>query len=232
MHKYRAAATQAAWYTEQDDLSLHYNPFRKIRTRYEEESPALHRAQPLQVFSSLSRSNSEEEKQIQELESRLNVNINDEDLGGKQAVLLEAECSAYFRDEVSPETNKFVVHSTAAGASKVEAIHGSLDEEYGLSVPPRALASWKSWSQQKFSHIWRQLMLASDSRRSGDVKQSVAGMGISVISHAPLGTKGAPFLLGPGRRKKFMVIEYAKQGEDIRGTQKLVEIARYVLSWR
>ena len=224
MHKYRAAARQAAWYTEQDDLSPDYNPFGKIRTRYEDESPALHRAQPLQVFSSRSRSNSEGKKQFQELESRLELNTDDEDLRGKQAELLDAECSASFKEEVTPEANGIVVQSTATGASKVEAIHGSLDEEHGVSIPPRALASWKSWSQQKFSHLWRQLVLASGSRRSGDVKQSVAGIGMSVISHAPLGTKGAPFLLGPGRRKKFMVIEYAKQSEDIRGTQRLVDI--------
>ena len=31
--KYRAAAKQAAWYTEQDDENPNYNPFRKIRTR-------------------------------------------------------------------------------------------------------------------------------------------------------------------------------------------------------
>ncbi len=219
MHKYRAAAKSAAWYTEQDDLSPHYNPFRKIRTRYEDESPALHRAQPLQVLSS------EEEEQPQDLESRLELNTDDEDPRGKKAVLLDAECSAYFKDEISPETNKIVVRPAAEGALQhTEIAHGSLDEEHGGFMQPRALASWKSWSQRQFSHLWRQLVLASGSRRSGDVKQSVAGMGMSVISHAPLGTKGAPFFLGPGRRKKFMVIEYAKQGEGIRGTQRLVDI--------
>ena len=58
-------------------------------------------------------------------------------------------------------------------------------------------------------------MLASGSRSPGDVKRSVADMGMSVISHAPLGTKGAPFFQLPGRRSRFMVIEYAKQDGNI-----------------
>ena len=38
--KYRAAAQQAAWYTEQDDANPNYNPFRKIRTRNKDPTPA------------------------------------------------------------------------------------------------------------------------------------------------------------------------------------------------
>lgn len=38
--KYRAAAKQAAWYTEQDDTNPNYNPFRKIRTRTKDPAPA------------------------------------------------------------------------------------------------------------------------------------------------------------------------------------------------
>ncbi len=38
--KYRAAAKQAAWYSEQDDLNPNYNPFRKIRTRNRDPNQA------------------------------------------------------------------------------------------------------------------------------------------------------------------------------------------------
>ena len=38
--KYRAAAKQAAWYSEQDDANPNYNPFRKIRTRTKDPIPA------------------------------------------------------------------------------------------------------------------------------------------------------------------------------------------------
>ena len=38
--KYRAAAKQAAWYSEQDDPDQNYNPFRKTRRRLEESGQA------------------------------------------------------------------------------------------------------------------------------------------------------------------------------------------------
>lgn len=38
--KYRAAAKQAAWYTEQDDPNPNYNPFRKTRTRTKDPNQA------------------------------------------------------------------------------------------------------------------------------------------------------------------------------------------------
>ena len=152
-----------------------------------------------------------EDNQSQELASRSELKLDEEDHKGKQAVF----------PEVTQDPS--VVQTPANGALELEVIHGSLDEEHGISMPPRALAPWKSWSQRKLSHLWRQFVLASGSRRSGDVKQSVADMGMSVISHAPLGTKGAPFLQGPGRRRRFMVIEYAKHGDDIKGTQGLVD---------
>ena len=50
MHKYREAAKQAAWYSEENDSS-NYNPFRKIRS-YEHDLRTLHRAQPLQLSAS------------------------------------------------------------------------------------------------------------------------------------------------------------------------------------
>ena len=206
----RRYTEQARRYTEQLELESHphYNPFRKIRSRYEEEALVLHRAQPLQGFPSPSRSDPVEENQSQELASRLELKLDEEDPKGKEPVFLKVR------------QDQSVAQTPAQGALELEVIHGSLDEEHGICMSPPDPAPWMSWSKRKLSHLWRQLVLASGSRRSGDVKQSVADMGRSVISHAPLGTRGAPFLQSPGRRKRFMVIEYA-----IKSTQGLVEIA-------
>ena len=188
MHKYRSAAKQAAWYNEENDPP-NYNPFRKIRS-YEHDRPTLHRAQPLQLSTARSETPSDEE--VHEYE--------------------DSELQEVLQDEKRvPHASQNVAQGSSANAIE---IHAPLDEEQGISLPPRAFASWRSWSQQKLSHVWRQVVLASGSRESGDVKRSVADMGMSVISHAPLGTKGAPFLQIPGRRSRFMVIEYARQDGD------------------
>ena len=104
-------------------------------------------------------------------------------------------------------------------------INEPLDEEQGLPLPSQAAASWKSWPQQKLSQVWRQQGLASGSRTPGGVRRSVADMGMSVISHAPLGTKGAPLIQVPGRPRRIMVVEYAKQdGDNIKGTQESADV--------
>lgn len=200
MHKYRAAAKQAALYSEENDSS-NYNPFRKIRS-YEHDLRTLHRAQPLQLSASPSVPQSYEEVQ------------KDEETGNR----------------VSEEQFKYspdVVQTPAENATEVQ---GPLDEEQGARRsrgPTSAFAFGKSWSRQKLSPVWRQIVLASGSRRSGDVKRTVADMGRSVISHAPLGTKGLPFLQIPGRRSRFMVIEYAKKDGDIfKSTQESADITR------
>ena len=200
MHKYRAAAKQAAWYNEESDFP-NYNPFRKARS-YEHETNdfrILHRAQPLQFSATV------------------NQDQSDEDVH-------EDESIAVPDVETVPRASK-----TRACASRGKPIrtHKPRDEEQGLSFPPPPSASWKSWSLQKLSYVWRQIVLVSGSRRSGDVKRSVADMGMSVISHAPLGTKGPPFLQFPGRRSRFMVIEYAKyDGDIIKNSQDSADIIR------
>ena len=199
MHKYRAAAKQAAWYNEENDPP-NYNPFRKFRS-YEHDLRTLHRTQKFSASPPVSRSDEE---------------VHEDEDSELQEVLPDAE--------KVPHANQNVTQMLPS--STMEA-HESLDEEQGISLPPRAFTSWKSWSQQKLSHVWRQIVLASDSRRSGDVKQSVADMGMSVISHAPLGTKGAPFFQDPGRRSRFMVIEYAKRDGDIlKSIQESADITR------
>lgn len=189
MHKYRAAAKQAAWYSDADDAP-NYNPFRKTRTRYGDETAIIDKAQPLQDLASPSNSDEEVLKD-------------------------EGHVVEYLEFEEPPEKTQSVaqVHPPATFDQQ----HGSVDEEHGISTPPRALASWRSWSERKVSHLWRQLVLASGSRRSGDVKRSVAGMGLSALSHAPLGTKGFPFFQGAGRRKRFMVIDYSSWGGNTNG---------------
>ena len=186
MHKYRAAARQAAWYNEEDEPP-NYNPFRKFRS-YEHGLRTTHTAQ-------LSTTQSE---------TRSNEQVHDDEDSELQGVLRDAKRV--------PHASQTVAQASPGNAIE---IHEPLDEEQGISLRPRAFASWKSWSQQKWSHVWRQIVLASGSRRSGDVKRSFADMGMSVMSHAPLGTKGAPFTQVPRRRSRFMVIEYAKQDGDI-----------------
>ena len=194
MHKYREAAKQAALYIEEDDSS-NYNPFRKIRS-YEHDLRTLHRTQALQLSASPSVPQSYEEVQ------------KDEETGNRVS-------EEQF--EYSPD----VVQTPAENATEVQ---GPLDEEQGARRsrgPTSAFAFWKSWSRQKLFPVWRQIVPASGSHRSGDVKRTVADMGRSVISLAPLGTKGLPLLQIPGRRSRFMVIEYAKQDCDIfKGTQR------------
>ena len=185
MHKYRAASKQTAWYSEDND-SPNYNPFRKARS-YEHDSRTLHRAQPLELSTAPSETHSDEE-------------------------VHEDEATAVPNAERVSYTSQNLARRSRGKSGK---IHEPRDEEQGLPLPPRALDSWKSWSQQKFSQVWRRIVLASGSRRSGDVKRTVADMGMAVISHAPLGTKGAPFIQVPGRRSRFMVVEYAKQDGDI-----------------
>ena len=196
MHKYRAAAKQAVWYSEEND-SPNYNPFRKIRS-YEHDLRTLHRAQPLQLSASPSAPQSDEE--VQKDEENLHSN--------------SLASPAVFTRRTENATE----------------IQEPLDEEQGgrrSRGPTSAFAYFKSWSRQKLSPVWRQIVLASGSRRSGDVKRTVADMGRSVISHAPLGTKGLPFLQIPGRRSRFMVIEYAKQDGDIfKSTQEPADITR------
>ena len=202
MHKYRAAANQAAWYSEDNDPTNNYNPFRKTRS-YEHNVRTLHRAQPLQSSTAPSETQSDEEVNATE----------DTEL---EEVLQDAERVPHASQNLIP----------GPPGNAIE-IHEPLDEEHGISLPPRAFASWKSWSQQKLSHVWRQIVLASGSRRSGVVKRSVADMGMSVIRHSPLGTKGAPFFQVPGRRSRFMVIEYAKQDGDIlKSIQESADITR------
>ena len=204
MHKYRAAAKQAAWYNEENDPSSNYNPFRKTRS-YEHDVRTLHRAQPLQSSTVVAPSETQSDEEVNATED---TELEEEPQ--------EAQCVPHASQNLTP----------GPPGNAIE-IHGSLDEEHGISLQPRAFASWKSWSQQKFSHVWRQIVLASGSRRSGDVKRSVADMGMSVISHAPLGTKGAPFFQVPGRRSRFMVIEYAKQDGDIlKSIQESADITR------
>ena len=198
MHKYRVIAREAAWYNEHTDTHPNYNPFRKTRsTPYEDDPLVIHRAQPLQVFASPSTSN-----------------LGGEDSADYGTELLEVEGLEHAN----------AVQIPAERTSELEGIPGSLDEENGIPVPSRALNSWKSWSQRKWSYLWRQMVLSSGYRLSGDVKRSVAGTGLSVISHAPLGTKGALVFQGAGRRRRFMVVEYARQGDATKGTQGLAYI--------
>ena len=178
MRKYRAAAAkQAAWYSEEYD-TVNYNPFRKARSN----EHTLHRAQTLQFPSALSEKQSDED--VHEVE---------------EIVVPDAERIPH-ASNVSNASNISNASNakTRMSTGKPIRIYKSRDEEQGLPLPPRAFASWKSWSQQKLSYAWRQIVLACGSRRSGDVKRSFADMGMSVISHAPLGTKGAPFLQVPG----------------------------------
>ena len=197
MHKYRAAAKQAAWYNEESDSS-NYNPFRKARS-YEHETNdfrILHRAQPLHFSGTVDQERLDEDGH------------EDEDVMDQYA-------------EMAPHTKR---HRERRNLIR---IRKPRDEEQGRPSPPRAFASWMSWSQQKLSYVWRQMVLVSGSRRSGDVKRSVADMGMSVISHAPLGTKGAPFLQFPGRRSRFMVIEYANyEGDITKNSQDSADIIR------
>ena len=203
MHKYRAAAKQAAWYSERDDPQPNYNPFRKIRS-YEDDLPTLHRALPLHFSTSPLAAQSDEDAPTDEKSALPNI---EEDPQASQNVFY------------SPEHVTSTHHATES--------HNFHDTEQGVTRSPRAFAPWKSWSQQKLSHVWRQIVLASGSRSSGDVKRSVADMGMSVISHAPLGTKGTPFFQLPGRRSRFMVIEYAKQeGNITRSPQGSADILR------
>lgn len=205
MHKYRAAAKQAAWYSEENGVP-NYNPFRKARS-YEHES-ILHRAQPLHFSAAPNETKSDED-------------INEDQGIRPQGVHQEADV---------PHAGQHVdATDDIADFNTIDAIEilEHVDEEHGISLPPRALASWKSWSQQKLSYVWRQIVPASGSRRSGDVKRSFADMGMSVISHAPLGTKGAPLLEVPGRRSKFMVVEYANYDGDItKNSQESADIIR------
>ena len=52
-----------------------------------------------------------------------------------------------------------------------------------------------------------------------EVWQNLADMGKSVTSHAHSVPQDAPLLEVPSRPMKFMVIEYAKQEDDMRGTR-------------
>ena len=190
MHKYRAAAKRSAWYSEEDDPNPNYNPFRKIRS-YEHDLPTLHRAQPLHSSTAPVATQS------------------DEDVSTDEKAALPTH-------EEDPQAGQTVFQTPE---------HATEDHEYGdaeqgiawqgITRSRRAFAPWKSWTQQRLSHVWRQIVLASGSRNSGDVKRGVADMGMAVINHAPLGTKGAPFFQPPGRRSRFMVIEYANQAGNI-----------------
>ena len=187
MHKYRAAARQAAWYNEEDEPP-NYNPFRKFRS-YEHGLRTTHRAQ-LSTTQSETRSNEE---------------VHDDEDSELQGVRRHAKSM--------PHASQTVAQASPGNAIE---IHEPLDEEQGISLRPRAFASWKSWSQEKLSHVWRQIVPASGSRRSGDVHRGFAAMGISAMSHGPLGgTKDAPSTQVPRRRSRFMVIEYAKLDDDI-----------------
>ena len=199
MHKYRAAAKQAAWYSEENDPT-NYNPFRRAGSREQAlHTPYEHPHRTRQGA------------QISDFTSAPSEKQSDEDVHkAEETVVPDASNSKIRRSLGKPIT-----------------IHKPRDEEQGLLLPSRAFASWKSWSQQKLSYAWRQTVLASGSRRSGDVKRSFADMGMSVISHAPLGTKGVPFLQVPGRRRRVMVIEYAKPDGDITKTnQESADIMR------
>ena len=128
-------------------------------------------------------------------------------------------------EEVHEDEHEATDGAMSGAMAASEKILERRDEEQGLPIPPRAFASWKSWSRQKLSQVWRRIVLASGSRRSGDVKRTVAGVGMAVIRHAPLGTKGAPFFQVPRRRSRFTVIEYAKQDGDItKNTQEPADI--------
>lgn len=210
MHKYRAAAKQAAWYSEENDPP-NYNPFRKARS-YEHELRTLHRAQPLHASTAPSET------------------LNDEEVHEDGAAMLSDTPEMVPLNSPPAESPKKArTRWCRGGPVKISEPH---DEEQGLPIPHRAFASWKSWSQQKLSQVWRQIVLASGSRRSGDAKGAVADMGMAVIRHAPLGTKGAPLFQVPGRTRRFMVVEYARQDGGItNNTQESEDIVQNSKRW-
>ena len=215
MHKYRSAAKQAAWYSEPDDPNRNYNPFGKIRARTKNSNRLL------DYEVAQSRANRSESELVPSIE--IQRKAQPLEYPSRADTMPSAQIYSQSDDEAPPVKSQNEVQRPAKVALELEDAHGSLDEEYGIPKPPRALASWTSWSKRTLSHLSHRLAFASGSRGSQNVKKTVADMGMSVVSHAPLGTKGPSFLQVPGRRRKFTIIEYAKQVDGIKGTQLIAD---------
>ena len=178
MHKYRAAAKQAAWYNDEND-EPDYNPFRKTRTR--------RKSQPVVTLPSAMQS----DEAIHE---------------GNEAVPPDAEATQANQSQVRIHTEDMegVVELCVVEPRIVHAIDHAKTQKRRFTET--------LWSI--FSEVW----------------QNLADMGKSMTRHAVSVPNDAPVLEVPSRPIRFMVIEYAKQEDDIRGTRDQQTILETSLS--
>ena len=192
MHKYRAAARQAAWYNDGDE-SPNYNPFRKTRYR------------PSQTVVTL-----------------FSATQSDEEIHkGEEAVLPDPGATHANQSPVRISTEDLEARRRLEKARadetrrrrEAEEAHQPLEEELDDEEPPIKNRLIRNARQrpQPTGILWSSIF--------SELWQNLIDKGKLMTSRAHSVPRDAPVLEVPGRPMKFMVIEFAKQEDNIRGTR-------------